>query len=257
MKDWIPAFAGMTKYCRRAIVFLCNKSSASPPLFARDIQFLHTLFRGNVEDLVGFSISSHARMRGMSRRPAHDPRRADSRRTARPWRRLRRARPRNRDSARPTPTASAPAPAFRRRACSPAAASRRRCGRAQSAPGSRRRRQRLDQPLNHCDHETRPPGEQHDDQRRRDAQHRRPLHREPDPAPQRAPLHNPAPRATAIATGPRRAVIEASEEAPFRPDSRPASSTPTAPASREIRRRRPRRPTHGIRSPHRRSAGCG
>ena len=36
----------MTKYCRRVIVFLCDKSSALAPLFVRGIQFLHTLCRG-------------------------------------------------------------------------------------------------------------------------------------------------------------------------------------------------------------------
>ena len=50
-EDWIPAFAGMTKYCGRVIVFFCADSSASPPLFARGVQFLHTLFRGNDEVL--------------------------------------------------------------------------------------------------------------------------------------------------------------------------------------------------------------
>ena len=49
--DWIPAFAGMTKYCWRVVGFLCADSSTSPPLFVRGIQFLHTLFRGNDEVL--------------------------------------------------------------------------------------------------------------------------------------------------------------------------------------------------------------
>ena len=43
----------MTKYCRRVIGFLYADSSVSPPLFVRGIQFLHTLFRGNDEELAG------------------------------------------------------------------------------------------------------------------------------------------------------------------------------------------------------------
>ena len=39
----------MTKYCRRAVGLLYADSSASPPLFARGIQFLHTLESGNPE----------------------------------------------------------------------------------------------------------------------------------------------------------------------------------------------------------------
>ena len=50
--DWIPAFAGMTNYCRRGIVFLYADSSAIPPLFVRGIQFLHTLESGNPEAAV-------------------------------------------------------------------------------------------------------------------------------------------------------------------------------------------------------------
>ena len=41
----------MTKYCRRVVSFLYADSSASPPLFVRGDQFLHTLFRGNDEVL--------------------------------------------------------------------------------------------------------------------------------------------------------------------------------------------------------------
>ena len=50
-EDWIPAFAGMTKFCRRGIVFIYGKSSAIPPLFVKGVRFLHTLFRGNDEVL--------------------------------------------------------------------------------------------------------------------------------------------------------------------------------------------------------------
>ena len=39
----------MTKYCGRVIVFFCADSSASPPLFVRGVQFLHTLESGNPE----------------------------------------------------------------------------------------------------------------------------------------------------------------------------------------------------------------
>ena len=53
-KDWIPAFAGMTKYCSTVIAFLYDKSLTAPPLFVRCVQFLHTLFRGNDEELVVF-----------------------------------------------------------------------------------------------------------------------------------------------------------------------------------------------------------
>ena len=42
----------MTKYCRRVTVFLYDESSAVPPLFVRVSRFLHTLFRGNDEELV-------------------------------------------------------------------------------------------------------------------------------------------------------------------------------------------------------------
>ena len=48
-KDWIPAFAGMTRCCRRVIVFLYAESSAVPQLFVRGVQFLHTLESGNPE----------------------------------------------------------------------------------------------------------------------------------------------------------------------------------------------------------------
>ena len=41
------SFAGMTKYCRRGIAFIYGKSSASLPLFVRDVQFPRTLFRGS------------------------------------------------------------------------------------------------------------------------------------------------------------------------------------------------------------------
>ena len=41
----------MTKYCRRVVSFLYADSSASPPLFVRGDQLLHTLFRGNDEVL--------------------------------------------------------------------------------------------------------------------------------------------------------------------------------------------------------------
>ena len=39
----------MTKYCWRAIIFLCADSSASPLLFVRGLQFFHTLESGNPE----------------------------------------------------------------------------------------------------------------------------------------------------------------------------------------------------------------